>query len=289
MQNRPVSLSPTPTTPARRPPGCAAQEAPAHDEGDRVTLSDEALGFRAQVGPPGPRLGDRGERVRALQEDLLRWMPGWKDHLEADGVYGPQTRKAVEFFKKVQGTGRDGRSVDPETAGKLHDLRTGEFWARNPDGTPQNPRVPEMETRYQKALQTGYPLADRSQGLSPSEIREVAASDPQRLVRYRGHDAQALTWKRYVELEKAARREFPGYHLAVTCTTEGEHQSAAHPDGRGIDFVLERDRDGYRPDTGEFDSGRLAELARQNGFEVLDEYVNDSAFRTGPHIHAEAW
>lgn len=289
MQNRPVSLSPTSTSAAPRPRGGPAREGPTHDVGDTVTLSDEALGFRTRVGPPGPRLGDRGERVQALQEDLLRWMPGWQDHLEADGVYGPKTQKALEFFKKVQGTGRDGRSVDPDTAEMLHDVRTGEFWAHDPDGRSHNPRVPEMEQRYQKALRTGYPLADRSQGLSPAEIRDLAASDPQRLVRYRGHEARAVTWKRYLELEKAVRREFPGHHLAVTCTTEGEHQSVAHPDGRGIDFVLERDRDGYRPDTGEFDSGRLADLARQKGFEVLDEYVNDSALRTGPHIHAEAW
>lgn len=288
------ALSVSPPRPALPPPPVPGRRlAPVEQETgaegpDAVSLSEEAQRYRTRVGPPGPRLGDEGERVLALQEDLLRWMPGWKGHLEADGIYGPRTRRAVEFFKKVHGTGRDGRRLDPRTAELLAEVRTGGYWARDPQGRARHPRRAELESRYQRALRSGYPLADGRQGLSPAEIRDLAARAPDQLVRYRGHEARALTWKRYLELEKAVAREFPGHHLAVTCTTGGQHSSLAHPEGRAVDFVLERDRDGYRPDVGEFDSSRLAELTRENGFEPFDEYRHDSTWRTGPHMHAEA-
>lgn len=282
--------SPTPTSPLRPRPEAVHPEPTAPADGVELSLqAQDSLGWRSRAYASGPRRGDRGEEVRRLQQDLVRWMPGWQDLLAQDGVYGPQTSRALAFFKRVNGTGRDGRSMDAGTAALLEEVRSGDFWTRNPDGRPRHRRQPGWEARYQRALREGYPLSDGAAGLSPSEIRRVAARDPERRVRYRGFEARALTWKRFLALERAVVREFPGHHLAITCTTGGVHQGLAHGDGRGLDLVLERDRDGYRPDAPEFDSPRLEVLARRNGFETFNEYLHGSRFRTGPHLHAEAW
>lgn len=267
---------------------------PADPPTDRLDLSLQAqtlLGMdsRRPVAPPKLRQGDQGEPVRRLQEDLIRWMPGWRGVLLEDGCYGPQTARALTFFKKVNGTGVDGRSLDPRTGDLLEEIRSGEFWTRNPDGTPRHRRQPEQEEGYQRALATGHPLRRQGEGSSPEEIRRVAARHPDRFLRYRGFEARALTFKRFLVLEKAVERDFPGHRAAITCSTGGRHVGSAHGEGRALDLVLERVRDGYRPDSHEFDSSHFEELARQNGFETFNEYLHDSPFRTGPHLHVEAW
>jgi hypothetical protein len=296
--------NPAPATPClvprplrtRQPGTCQFQsqgEEPGGSQGDRLELSPQAralLQASPQVPkPPKLRLGDQGPEVLRLQEDLLRWMPGWRGILAEDGCYGPQTAKALTFFKKVLGTGVDGRSLDSATEKLLDEVHSGEFWIKNPDGRPRHLRRAGQEEAYQRALANGYPLRGEEDGLSPEQVRRVAASNPNLMVRYRGFEARALTFKRFLALEKAVGQDFPGYRLAITCTTGGKHAGTAHGEGRALDLVLERIRDGYRPDTHEFDSSHLEKLARQSGFETLNEYLQGSTWWTGPHLHAEAW
>jgi len=298
------SKTPAPTPPCRIPPTLGIRQPgacqlrvqgddPEPPQGDRLELSPQARAL-LQAGPQAPppptlRLGDQGQAVRRLQEDLLRWMPGWRGILAEDGCYGPQTAKALTFFKKVLGTGVDGRCLDSATEKLLDEVHSGEFWSRSPDGSPRHLRQAGQEDAYQRALASGHPLREERDGLSPEQVRRVAASHPDRLVRYRGFEARALTFKRFLALEKAVAQGFPGHRLAITCTTGGKHAGTAHGEGRALDLVLERIRDGYRPDTHEFDSPRLEELARQSGFETLNEYLHGSPWWTGPHLHAEAW
>ena len=51
--------------------------------------------------------------------------------------------------------------------------------------------------------------------------------------------------------------------------------------------MLERDKDSYRPWAAEFDSDSLAALAAQNGFVPFNEYMHESKFQTGQHMHVE--
>jgi peptidoglycan hydrolase-like protein with peptidoglycan-binding domain len=239
---------------------------------------------------PRLRLGHRGPEVERLQRDLLRWMPGWKGKLEVDGVFGPVTRRALEFFKRTYGVGRDGRSLDPRTARMLSEVEDGTFWTRNPDGRPRYQRRPEMERRYQKALKTGYPLEAPNPrgGLSVEEVQRIARESPHKLVRYQGHWGEAVMFKRYIELEKAVRQQYPGYHLEITATTEGQHsEGSPHYAGRAIDCVLVRDSDGYVPYGYEIDSTALERLGSQTGFLPYNEYVYSSAYKTGDHMHLE--
>ncbi len=293
----------TPTCPAARATDTRQPEAvrirlqggsPEPLQGDRLELSPQARAM-LQASPQFPvhtpkiRLGDQGQEVLRLQADLIRWMPGWRGVLVEDGCYGPQTARALTFFKEVLGTGVDGRCLDANTERLLDEVHSGQFWIKNPDGRPRHRRQPEQEEPYQRALTTGHPLRGGLDGLSPDQVRRVAASQPDRFVRYRGFEARALTFKRFLALEKTVEREFPGHRVAITCTTGGKHVGTAHGEGRALDLVLERIRDGYRPDTHEFDSSHLEDLARKNGFETLNEYLHDSPWWTGPHLHAEAW
>lgn len=277
-------IGPRPVAPPARPPHGASAR-------DRVDLSAAARQWVA-VPSHGLTMGARGEAVTELQKSLLQWMPGWKDRLAVDGFYGKRTRKAVEFFKRTYGLGRDGGAVDTKTQRYLQEIRDGSFWIGGAHGPGRHPRLPGMERRYQKALRTGYPFDEPAQGgatgLAPDAIRRLAAEDPHRMIRYKGFRGQAITFKRYLELEKAVARTFPGYHAAITCTTDGVHSSSAHAEGRAIDLVLERDADGYRPDRGEFDTAALAALAPKNGFVPYDEYVHPSTYKSGPHLHVES-
>jgi N-acetylmuramoyl-L-alanine amidase len=57
------------------------------------------------------KLGNRGDEVRLIQTKLQRW--GYYDG-SVDGIYGPQTKKAVEYFQRTNNLAVDG-IAGPET------------------------------------------------------------------------------------------------------------------------------------------------------------------------------
>lgn len=61
------------------------------------------------------RLGDRGEKVREAQQKLKNW-----HYLDGnvDGIFGPQTQKAVMYFQRKNGLTQDG-IIGPATAAKM--------------------------------------------------------------------------------------------------------------------------------------------------------------------------
>lgn len=91
------------------------------------------------------------------------------------------------------------------------------------------------------------------------------------------HRCQARTKAMFDALRELVHKEWPGREFWASCTVEGQHSSQAHYDGRAIDL-------GVYPMTAE-ESFRLESLARSVGFKTFNEYVNDSTYKTGAHMH----
>ncbi|MFH0802042.1 MAG: hypothetical protein V2A78_06605 [bacterium] len=127
----------------------------------------------------------------------------------------------------------------------------------------------------------GYPplLNSPMGGYSPvaSWINSMATSDPQRLIQYQGYNMQAQTASRFLKLEDMIRQAFPGRQVTVTSTTEGQHTDPNHPAGKAVDFVV----DGLTKD----ESKIVEDLSARAGFTAYNEYINDSPYKTGDHMH----
>jgi hypothetical protein len=141
--------------------------------------------------------------------------------------------------------------------------------------TAQN--APPM-SGYQGA---GYPPFMNSPmgGYSPvaSWVNTMAMSDPQRLIQYQGYNMQAQTASRFLKLEDMIRQVFPGRQITVTSTTDGQHMDPNHPTGKAVDFVV----DGLTKD----ESKIVEDLSIKAGFTAYNEYLNDSPYKTGDHMH----
>jgi peptidoglycan hydrolase-like protein with peptidoglycan-binding domain len=92
--------------------------------------------------------GDTGAAVRALQRQLTQ-----KDYaVEQDGVFGPQTQKALRQFQKDHGAKVDG-IVGQETLGKLERAK----------GRPTNAADPSISAMRQVVGNPGAPVRSRMQ------------------------------------------------------------------------------------------------------------------------------
>jgi hypothetical protein len=122
--------------------------------------------------------------------------------------------------------------------------------------------------------------ADRGSGIGGFDvISEIARRNPSEIIKFEGFSMQAETAVKYTELKELIKQEFPGRGIHITSTMDGKHVSPAHPEGRAIDFVV----DNLTIE----ESKRVEELARDAGFRVFNEYIHDSRYKTGPHIHIE--
>jgi hypothetical protein len=110
-------------------------------------------------------------------------------------------------------------------------------------------------------------------------LAETARTDPTKIIRFDGFDMQAYTALKYRDLKELIEKEFPGRGVHITSTMGGRHMSPAHPDGRAVDFVV---------DNLTVEESKVVEqLARDVGFHVFNEYIHDSPYKTGPHMHVE--
>ncbi len=91
------------------------------------------------------------------------------------------------------------------------------------------------------------------------------------------HDVRNETAACFNKLKTLVHKRWPGQPFWVSCTTEGKHSSQAHPDGRAIDCGV----DGISAK----ESYVLESLAQSVGFKTYNEYVNDSTYKTGGHMH----
>jgi len=236
--------------------------------------------------------GAQGEGVKELQRTLVRWNPSWKKSLHVDGIYGPITHHALEVFKKAHGYGRDGSSVDGRTAGALGLIAEGKSAvARN--GREEcgdliiNGWIGKAG-RVQKASAINTPgeKRDEEYPASPAAIRikKAAHTAPSSLVTYQGHRMQAFVAFDFIRLEQLVGKHFPGSRALITSTMTGRHLSGAHYEGRAIDFVL-TGRDGESLNLSAGKARALEQLCRDSGFSTYNEYLNDSPYKTGPHMH----
>jgi len=100
------------------------------------------------------------------------------------------------------------------------------------------------------------------------------------IIEFRGFKMRADVAAKFLQLEELIKREFPNRQIIITSGMDGQHMPGSkHYDGKAIDFVVE-------PLTIE-ESKRIEELAKKAGFDVYNEYIYDSPYKTGPHMHIQ--
>jgi hypothetical protein len=112
---------------------------------------------------------------------------------------------------------------------------------------------------------------------SSNPYAALAQASPDRWITMDSHRMRAATAARFWELRRRLGEEFPNRKVIITSTTTGRHSSAAHPEGRAVDFVVA----GLRRS----DSHRVAEIAQSLGFAAVNEYVRNTRHKTGDHMH----
>jgi len=100
------------------------------------------------------------------------------------------------------------------------------------------------------------------------------------IIEFRGFKMRADVAAKFLQLEEMIRREFPNRQIIITSGMDGQHMPGSkHYEGKAIDFVVE-------PLSIE-ESKRIEELAKKAGFQVYNEYIYDSPYKTGPHMHIQ--
>lgn len=251
-------------------------QAPAEEPG--ATPPDlsftEHAALKEALGEDTLRNGARNDSaVEALQGALNDRLGG---DISVDGDFGPETERAVREFQERNGLTVDGK-VGPETREAL----------LGPEPAKTREELQDLEAARQTEaaqaapeLPTGSHLPDFS-GLDPN-------ADPTDMVNVlsngRSFAMQSQTADALQEFVRLMDEHHPDVPVRLTSTTGGNHTSSAHPNGTAVDFALSMTPGEMVPDSL---SESVAELARQAGFEnTLNEYIHDSALRTGPHIHA---
>jgi hypothetical protein len=100
------------------------------------------------------------------------------------------------------------------------------------------------------------------------------------IIEFRDFKMRADVAAKFLQLEEMIKKEFPNRQIILTSGMDGQHMPGSkHYDGKAIDFVVE-------PLTIE-ESKRIEELAKKAGFDVYNEYIYDSPYKTGPHMHIQ--
>lgn len=156
-------------------------------------------------------------------------------------------------------------------------------------GTKQ---APSFDAVFQNTLQARMPAAMRASGLPPSLnmmnyqglgeaswIANIAQSNPTKIITYKNFNMQAQTAERYAKLEQLIAKRFPGREVTLTSTVDGKHSDPNHPAGKAVDFVV----DGLT----KAESREVEGLCWQAGLKPYNEYINDSKYKTGDHMHVD--
>jgi hypothetical protein len=219
----------------------------------------------------------------------VKWNPSWKKSLAVDGLYGPVTHHALEVFKKTCGYGKDGSSVDGRSAGALNALAKG---------VGATPGVEDSDltvkgwigqaNELQKTSAPTFPGIERDEDFPTTSaalrIKKAAGTNPSSYVTYQNHRMQAHTAFNFIKLEQQIGRRFPGTQALITSTMDGRHMSGAHYEGRAIDFVL-LGTHGELLNLSTQKALALEQVCRDSGFSTYNEYLKDSPYKTGPHMH----
>ncbi|MFN4220093.1 MAG: hypothetical protein ACK4GJ_04130 [bacterium] len=104
--------------------------------------------------------------------------------------------------------------------------------------------------------------------------------DKNAIIEFRGFKMKAEVAAKFIELERMIKQYFPGREVIITSGMDGKHMpNSAHYRGEALDFVVE-------PLTVE-ESKIVEKLAEKAGFKVYNEYIYDSPYKTGPHMHIQ--
>ncbi|MCL6450415.1 MAG: hypothetical protein K6T75_03875 [Acetobacteraceae bacterium] len=96
---------------------------------------------------------------------------------------------------------------------------------------------------------------------------------------YKGRRMRRETREKWERLERELEER--GYRAEITSTTTGRHSDPRHRQGRAVDFVVYKGRKGISP----AESRKVEDICRQQGWTVYNEYLKDSTYKTGPHMH----
>lgn len=232
----------------------------------------------------GVHEGSRGDRVRALQQTLIKWMPEWKGLLQVDGIYGPQTNKALEIFKRVNGFGKDGSSMDETSAAALAGISRGDVLSHVSDEGSTGTQKLRDELSMMEGCHGTELHGPSDYSKAQERIAGIAERSPRSIVNYQNHSLQAATALKFIELEQEIARRFSGMRLLITSTMDGLHQDPGHPAGISVDFVITGSRS-QPVEVSPRQSQDVEKVCNESGFSTYNEYIRDSRYKTGPHMH----
>lgn len=120
-----------PAAPAAGPVLALMQPPPLEPPPATGTLRDLPAPESLREDFAGLGLGDKSADVSRVQRVLKKWNP--RLDVQVTGKYDESTRRALTLYKAIYGTGRDGRSIDPQTSSNLARMEDGTFWNSPPE------------------------------------------------------------------------------------------------------------------------------------------------------------
>lgn len=98
-------------------------------------------------------------------------------------------------------------------------------------------------------------------------------------ITYKNHKMMKDTLEKFKRLE--AELEKQGYKPIITSTTTGKHKDPAHKNGDAVDFIVHKNG---KPISKE-DSISIEKTCKEMRWKVFNEYIKNSEYKTGDHIH----
>lgn len=244
------------------------------DTGTAVTADQAAAMPQAQRAALAARAGVAELRLGDAERALLR---------PAAGTMQPG--QVVDTGRSLTTPPRNGLrnfGHDP-VHGRLFQ---GNAWADDGNlvSADQAAAMPEAQ-RHSLARSAGVAVGELRLGDAARVLDEPAPPRPSpfdgvpagRIVTSDGFRMRADTARAYHRLKGLIAEEFPGRPVRITSTMGGRHADPGHREGRSVDFVVE-------PLTNQ-ESRTVEALAWKAGFRPYNEYVHDSPYKTGPHMH----
>ncbi len=153
---------------------------------------------------------------------------------------------------------------------------------QNPDLHKWKVLATVMESsEIDESIKAATMTALKSQRTTPptDPLKETLKTNPEKIVEFDGFTMQAQTAVKFRQLKTLINKRFPNREIHVTSTMGGRHISPAHPQGRAIDFVVDH--------LTIPESIEVEKMATKCGFHAFNEYIHDSPYKTGPHMHVE--
>jgi hypothetical protein len=167
-------------------------------------------------------------------------------------------------------------AIGSKQRGALLDILVGENDSNDlPDSLPPLKTTDSLAALIKSAAKEETPTASVAKDWLVGEVEK----NPRKIIKFDDYDMQAATAFKFRQLEGLIKKKYPNRGIYVTSTTGGKHVSPAHPAGRAVDFVVDK----LTAD----ESREVEKMAKDCGFYVLNEYIYNSPYKTGDHMHIE--